>query len=221
MQTIIQQSRDIVNLFIKAKEVQSQNKSRSPVHGVQHVRNVLLLSNYMGIQNNLSENDLKILREAAIYHDRCHKIAGHKEHAKEGADFYLNNVKSDLDEEKKKEVAFLIEAHEISGVLRMKELINLKFTNITEERKKELILLALILQDADRLDILRYDIEVDNWQRFNPDRLNNPKNKKLISAVIELNTRQAINNGYLKEEDFSLAFNSAIGTDSREEDFLI
>jgi len=57
------------------------------------------------------------------------------------------------------------------------------------------------LQDADRLDMLRYDIEKDNWQRFNPEKLNNPENAKLISAVIELNTRQALETGYLQKED--------------------
>lgn len=120
-----------------------------------------------------------------------------------GADFYIQSVESDFAIEKRKEIAFLIEAHEIYGAENIEKLINNKFTNITEERKKELLLLAQILQDADRLDMLRYDIEKTDWQRFNPNRLNNPKNTSLISAVIELNTRQAIKTGYLLGKDFS------------------
>lgn len=120
-----------------------------------------------------------------------------------GADYYLNNIESDFDIEKKKEIAFLIEVHEIDGAENIERVITSKFPNITKERKEELILLAQILQDADRLDMLRYDIEKPDWQRFNPNRLNNPKNTSLISAVIELNTRQAIKTGYLPGKDFS------------------
>ena len=198
LQTIIEQSSGIVDLLDKATTVQSENKSESPVHGAQHVRNVLLLVNYLCQQKNISDNDLEILREAAIYHDRCHKKAGHKEHAKEGADFYLQEVETEFELDKKMEVAFLIEAHEIDGEKQIEQLINERFTNITEERKKELLTLALILQDADRLDMLRYDIENKNRQRFNPAKLNDPGiSSRLISAVIELNTRQAIATGFL------------------------
>ena len=220
LQTIIEQSYDIVDLLNKATIVQSENKSKSPVHGVQHVRNVLLLANFLGLQNNISENDLAILREAAIYHDRCHKKAGHKEHAKEGADFYLHEAESEFDFERKEEVAFLIEAHEYKSVEQIEELINNRFTNITEERRKELVFLALILQDADRLDMLRYDIEKGNWQRFDPSRLNNPENARFISAVIELNTRQAIATGFLKEEDFAIEHADKKNMDSIETDLL-
>ena len=203
MQTILNQSDDIVDLFDKAKNVQSQNRSESRVHGVQHIRNVLLLSNYLGKQNGINGKDLEMLREAAIYHDICHQKSGDKEHAKQGADFYLEKVdNSDFNSQQKEEIAFLIEAHEISGISDIEKVLNNKFSNISEERKKELISLATILQDADRLDMLRYDIKEKGWQRFDPNSLYNPENKKLISAVIELNTRQAIETGILHEEDF-------------------
>ena len=80
------------------------------------------------------------------------------------------------------------------------------FPNITEQRKAELIRCAEILQDADRLDILRYDIENPRYQRFLSGRLNNLQSVELIAAVIELNTRQAINKGYLqiKEDEVQL-----------------
>lgn len=57
------------------------------------------------------------------------------------------------------------------------------------------------MQDADRLDILRYDIENPEFQRFQVGKLNNSQNAELISAVIELNTRQSINKGYLQIKD--------------------
>ena len=60
---------------------------------------------------------------------------------------------------------------------------------------------AKILQDADRLDMLRYDIENPKCQRFDANRLNNTQNASLIEAVIELNTRQAIDSGYLHIAD--------------------
>ena len=62
LQTILNQSDDIVDLFDKAKNVQSQNRSESRVHGVQHIRNVLLLSNYLGKQNGINGKDLEMLR---------------------------------------------------------------------------------------------------------------------------------------------------------------
>lgn len=200
LQTILEESQDILELFEKAEKVQSQNLSESPVHGVQHVKNVLLISNYLGKKNNISEQDIDILREAAIYHDICHKRSGNKEHAKEGADYYLQGVESKLKQNEKEEVAFLIEAHEIDGLEKIILNANRRFPNISDERKRELIVLVQILQDADRLDMLRYDIEKAYRQIFEPSKLNDSANAKLISAVIELNTRQALKTGYLRME---------------------
>ena len=84
----------------------------------------------------------------------------------------------------------------------MEELMSKLFTQgIDPERKAQLIKCAHILQDADRLDILRYNIENPDGQKFDPNRLNNTQNASLIKAVIELNTRQAIESGYLHMED--------------------
>lgn len=58
--------------------------------------------------------------------------------------------------------------------------------------------------DADRLDI---DIENPEHQRFQVGRLNDSQNAELISAVIELNTRQAINKGYLQIKDGKVCLN--------------
>ena len=66
---------------------------------------------------------------------------------------------------------------------------------------------AKILQDVDRLDILRYDIENANGQRFKPNRLNDSKNESMISAVIELNTRQALKTGYLQASNDRISVN--------------
>ena len=132
----------------------------------------------------------------------------------------MQEVETEFELGQKEEVAFLIEAHEFNSVEQIEELINNKFTNITEERKKELVFLALILQDADRLDMLRYDIEKGNWQRFDPSRLNNPENARFISAVIELNTRQAIATGFLKEEEFAIEHADKKNMDSIETDLL-
>ncbi len=198
LSAVIEYSREIKPLFDKVEHVQSQNHSTSKVHGIQHVKNVLLLSNYLGLMNGVSYKDLAILRESAIYHDICHERPADPTHAKLGANWYLKNVDSDLNKE---EVAYLIEAHELNGKKQFSDLAVSTFPNITEKRKAELIRCAEILQDADRLDILRYDIENPNEQRFSPSRLNNPQNAELISAVIELNTRQAINKGYLQIKD--------------------
>ena len=64
--------------------------------------------------------------------------------------------------------------------------------------------------------MLRYDIENVNWQRFNPARLNNPENSELILAVIELNTMQAIRNGYLQIQDETVS-KKGKSTDSKPE----
>ena len=182
-------------LLDKASKVQAQNKSTSLVHGEQHVKNVLLLSNYIGKRDGLSEEYMNILQEAAIYHDVMHERAGDPNHAKKGANWYYNNVN------KNKDVAFLIAAHE-SAVGDLDKLISELFEQgIEPERKAQLIRCAQILQDADRLDILRYNIENPDGQKFDPNRLNNTQNASLIKAVIELNTRQAIKSGYLHTKD--------------------
>ena len=178
-------------LLDKASEVQAQNKSTSPVHGVQHIKNVLLLSNYIGKRDGLSQEYMSILQEAAIYHDVMHERAGDPNHAKQGANWYYNNVS------KNKEVAFLIAAHESNGE-DFEELISEIFKRgIKPEKKAQLIKCAQILQDADRLDVLRYNLENPEGQRFDANRLNNTQNASLIKAVIELNIRQALESGCL------------------------
>ena len=198
LSSIVEYSKELDSLFDKAKDVQSQNHSTSKVHGIQHVKNVLLLSNYIGLMNGVSYKDLAMIREAAIYHDISHEKPGDSSHAKIGANWYLQNVNSNLN---KDEVAYLIEAHELNGKQQFTDLALSAFPNINEQRKAELIRCAEILQDADRLDVLRYDIENPEFQRFQVGRLNDSQNAELISAVIELNTRQAINKGYLQIKD--------------------
>ena len=213
---IIEKAKGLEELFDKAEEVQAQNHSTSPVHGAQHVKNVLLISNYIGLREGVSQQDLEIIREASIYHDIEHKKAADSRHAKDGAEWYLQNIDSNLNKE---EVAYLIEAHEFKSDKQFSDLINNRFPSITEKRKAELIKCAKILQDADRLDILRYDIENPISQRFQPDRLNYRSNTELISAVIELNTREAITKGYLQidENEGEIGLNKSIvieaGTD--------
>lgn len=204
LSSVIEYAKEMTALFDRANDVQSQNNSISKVHGVQHVQNVLLLSNYIGLMNGLSYKDLAIIHEAAIYHDISHERPADSSHAKAGANWYLKNVNSTLNKE---EVAYLIEAHELDSKKGFNDLAINIFPNITEQRKAELIRCAEVLQDADRLDILRYDIEKPEYQRFQPGRLNNPQNSKLISAVIELNTRQAINKDYLKINENKVCLN--------------
>lgn len=206
LSSILEEAKDIMPLFDKAREVQSQNHSKSKEHGVQHVKNVLLLANYLGKKNGVSKNDLALIREAAIYHDFKHKVAGKpgKDHARNGAIWYLENANSTLN---KKEVAFLIAAHEAKGYRAIEAIISRRLPDISKQRKIELIKCAKILQDADRLDILRYDIEDPNGQRFKTYRLNDSRNTSLISAVIELNTRQALKTGRLQVLDDRISAN--------------
>lgn len=198
LSSVIEYAKEIDFMFDKVENVQSQNHSTSKVHGVQHVKNVLLLANYIGLMNGVSYQDLALIREAAIYHDIAHERVGDAAHAKAGAEWYLQHVDTELN---KNEVAYLIESHESEGKQKVTDLVLSTFPNISEQRKAELVRCAGILQDADKLDILRYDIEDPNYQRFQPSRLNDPKNAELIPAVIELNTKQSIKNGYLEVED--------------------
>ena len=209
---IIKEAKGLEELFDKAESIQSQNHSTSPVHGVQHVKNVLLLSNYIGLKNGVSHEDLELIKEAAIYHDVLHEKSGDPKHAKAGAEWYIQNVNTSLN---KDEVAYLIEAHELKNEEQFSELALSRFSNIDEKRKEKLIKYAKILQDADRLDMLRYDIENPKTQRFDVARLNDLNNTELISAVIELNTKESITNGYLQVKDDKVGLSNVIeaGTD--------
>ena len=57
------------------------------------------------------------------------------------------------------------------------------------------------MQDADRLDVLRYEIDKPDYQRFDIKKINDSKNLELIGAVLELNVRQSIKNGFLTIKD--------------------
>ena len=189
-------------LLDRVSEVQTQNKFTLPVYEVQHVKNVLLLSNFIGKRDGLKKEYISILQEAAIFHDVMHEKTGDPNHAKKRANWYYKNVN------RNKEVAFLIAAHEAKASDIDKLISGIFKQGIDPEKKAQLIKCAQILQDAARLDTLRDNIENPEGQGFNANILNNTQNASLIEAVIELNTRQAVNSGYLHIEDDRVCKNS-------------
>ena len=191
---LLKSAEEIKSLFKKAEIVQSNNHSISDQHGVQHIKNVLLMANYIGRRENISEEDMAILREAVIFHDISYVIEGDSSHARVGSEWYLENVNSTLNKE---EVAFLIHAHEAVSKTDISDTL-LKWynnSNIDEKRRSELIKLAMILQDADRLDVIRYDTPRNLGNlRFDPRRLNNLKNMDLMYAASELSILNKLEN---------------------------
>lgn len=192
---LLKSAKEIKSLFKKAEIVQSNNHSISDQHGVQHIKNVLLMANYIGRRENISEEDMAILREAAIFHDISYVIEGDPSHARFGSEWYLKNVNSTLNKE---EVAFLIHAHEALGKAAISDTLRIWHDNfnIDEKRRLELIKLAMILQDADRLDVIRYDDPRDLGNlRFDPGRLNDKRNMDLMYAASELSILNKLENG--------------------------
>ena len=196
LEDVLESAEEIKPLFEKAEKVQSQNHSLSDDHGIQHIKNVLLMTNYIGKRDGLSEEDLAIVREAAIYHDISHILEGVPSHAESSAKLYQRKVNSALN---KQEVAYLIHAHEARNEEELTAILLQDIPNIDNKRKMELIKLAKILQDADRLDIIRYDDpDYENEKyRFDPNRLNDKNNLELMAASIELNLLQKIERGRL------------------------
>jgi len=188
---------DLSTPYNKVSEVFTSYRAFAKTHGAQHTKNVLLFANYLGAKKGIHPVDMEIINEAAVYHDLLHVKAGNVKHAEAGANWYLENGRDDIS---KSEVAFLIEAHEI-GHKRYKALLDERFPDITETHKNLLIKCLEVLQDADKLDIFRYEIENPSWQRFDPTRLNDPQSAELMSASLELNVRQSLDSGYLQVKD--------------------
>ena len=133
-----------------------------PEHGADHVEKVLFNAMYIGLQEGLNNEEMKILKEAAKYHDTGRVNIGY-EHGVQGAEqsyLWLANGHS------KKEVDMIQAAIEYHAIPDNEYDLNAIFNkyNIASNDRQSARKIALILKDADAVDRTRFPGNLD--QRY-------------------------------------------------------
>ena len=134
-------------------------KDTIPEHGADHVEKVLFNAMYIGQQEGLNNEEMKVLIEAAKYHDTGRASAG-VEHGIQGAKAsgkYLINGHSE------DEVAMIQAAIHYHAIPDNEMALGALFEiyNVKEEYRESVSKIAAILKDADALDRSRFPGNLD------------------------------------------------------------
>ena len=145
-------------------------------HGIDHNLRVSILSAFIGIESELSEEDFKIIIDGALYHDigriDDNEDSNHGLRAIEK----LDSLNLGYDKNEIKILKFIIESHCVDDK-KVQEV--LKKYNFSDLEKKRALTLEKILKDADALDLTR-------MRAVDPDKLRTETAKKLLGAACEL-----------------------------------
>ena len=156
----------------------------SEIHGATHANNVSLFATYIANSIGLSDNDVKTIIEASIYHDigRTSDSVSNN-HGEVGAVKYgayvecPNTINSN-------EVKFLIEAHALPSLKYISGLFN-KY-NFDDNDKERLYRMATVIRDADALDRTRFCLFSEE-NNLKAEFLVNDVSKKIIESCQRLN----------------------------------
>lgn len=156
----------------------------SEVHGETHANNVSLFSMFIATSLGLSQQDIKTIIEAAIYHD-IGRISDNNSshHGSLGAIKYSTKV-SCPSNISVNEVKFLIEAHALPSITEIKKLF--ERYSIPKEEQGRLYQMATIIRDADALDRTRFKL-IENTNNLKSEFLVHDISKQLIEASQRLN----------------------------------
>lgn len=180
------------------EDVQEEFFVRDAIHGISHNERVALLAMLIGIQEKLSDDELKVVIKSALYHDIGRKSATGKNHGVESARIIDENrdvLANGFNDKELAEVEFLCSIHsnpdgEIEGLASQYGLdINLA--------KK----LMNVLKDADALDRVR----LPRFGKLDADKLRLEFSKSLIGVSKDLfSTYKSI------QRDLGIDFNTEI-----------
>ncbi|MDR1101124.1 MAG: hypothetical protein LBL34_02030 [Clostridiales bacterium] len=168
------------------------------IHGKTHADNVTVFSYYIAKNEGLSDDDVRIIVEAAKYHDigRVHNDAN-EDHGAVGAKKYREMVSSGFSDGEVREIMFIIEAHSLDPASKIEELLNAQLEGISPERKERLMEMAHILRDGDALDRTRFRLK-KTTNDLAPELLVTKTAGSMILAAQELNfTKSVLSNADL------------------------
>lgn len=146
------------------------------IHALSHTKRVLLLGLILSHLEQLSEQDEKLICQAAIYHDigritdgydTSHGVASYRKLAAKGL---LNNISAAEQET----LRFIIELHAVADRAALKQLNKFDLSDVDRTLK-----LYNVFKDADGLDRVRIN-------DLNPDYLRNPGAHKLVLLAHQL-----------------------------------
>ncbi len=169
---------DKYRLFIDSMDgIDESILYQSPIHGVRHNERVAIFAAAIGIQQNLGEEDIKLLLEAAKYHDIGREDDSEDDfHGKRSVELIdSKGIGIDLSEESQKILKAICAGHsmedeKLEGIMQ-------EFGIQDKERCKKLF---AILKDADALDRVRLKSD-----RLDPSYLRTEESKKMVLAAYE------------------------------------
>lgn len=161
-------------------------------HNIYHIQKVMLFSQIIAQNEEISKKDLKLLLLAAALHDSG-KTRDRRdfEHGKNGAEIageYLQNNINNISEEDIKIIQIVIEYHTIQekGKINIKWLEKLcQKYNVSMTSLERIKIISSILKDADALDRTRFDKE--NTLNIDSLRTSTAQNKFLSYFARKVN----------------------------------
>ena len=161
------------------KDVKEEYFVKDAIHGISHNERVAFLATAIGIHEGLSENEMKVLVNAALYHDIGRASAKGKEHGVESARIIANNrneLAKGLDDKEVALLEFLCSIHSNPD----EEMGNLaKKYNVEINIAKKIM---NVLKDADALDRVR----LPRYGKINTELLRLDYSKSLVQTSKEL-----------------------------------
>lgn len=166
-------------------------------HNIYHIQRVMLYSQIIAQNEEISENDLTLLLLAVALHDsgktKDRKDFEHGKNSAEIAKEYLQNNINSISEEDIKIIQIAIEYHTVKekkqiNIIELEKLCQKYNVSMTNLEKIKII--SSILKDADALDRTRFDKE--NTLNISSLRTNTAQNKFLIDFAKKVNQEFAL-----------------------------
>ncbi len=161
-------------------------------HGVRHADNVTMFTYYIASKEGYSDDAIKILMEAARYHDIGRTNAWQEGgHGFAGAKKYAEEFKGQIPISEQQIVGFLINAHDAFNQDAIRMMANKMFGKYcSEEDIDKMCDMANIIRDADALDRTRFPIYSLDY--LNSRLLTHDSSRELIEVAQTINYRENI-----------------------------
>ena len=173
-------------------DVKEEYFIKDSVHGISHNERVVILAMFIGLKEYLSDEELKVVLKAALYHDIGRKSAKGKAHGIESAKILRDNkefLANDFSENEMKTLEFLCAIHSNPDDQLEEFASRYGIQNLDPARK-----MMRVLKDADALDRQR----LGRFGKLDTSYLRTESGKSLVEtskALIEEYRTVAIRNG--------------------------
>ena len=159
-------------------------------HGIRHADNVTMFTYYIASKEGHSDDAIRILMEAARYHDIGRTNAWQEGgHGFAGAKKYAEEFKGQIPISEQQIVGFLINAHDAFNQDAIRMMANKMFGKYCSEEDIDKICdMANIIRDADALDRTRFPIYSLDY--LNSKLLTHHSARELIEVAQTINYRE-------------------------------